>query len=554
MVGILVGAVLAIGGLIRLLAYLADRPFWIDEAMLSLNIASRSFVDLLRPLDYNQTAPVVFLWAERLIIKIAGVNEFALRALPLAAGIAIVPATWWLARRASSARVALTATALAAISPALVYYANDAKPYSIDGLITIALLGLTFDTLHMPSSKRAWQRLLIAGGIGVLISTTACFILSGIATALLLASPWRVHPEAQKRLAAALLVWGGPFLILYLALQRPAAANPYLQRFWEASFLTPGSATFLPHAWETVKEIYWPTIVGFPPNFATGILGTELVDGLTVMLVVPTLVGVVWVARQRGVVVLALLLTPLLAVATASALHLYPIALRLVLFALPLMVLFTAAGLTAAAQASPRVLRPTVLACIILFFVLPACWMNGYRLHEWRKDDIRAVVEGLERRRRPGTPIYVFSRGVPLWTFYSTDWAAPDTTRLRWFAHVAGRDGPAFENAPSRGRRVRNEGGDLIYPYRGRRELIGISTGLQWRSVVRYEQIDPDPGWAENEASRIRQAANPEVWLFFAHATDGADQDLIKAVRAEGGRVVEKLSRRSAAAVRYRFQ
>ena len=71
-----------VGIALRVIEFARDRPLWLDEAMLSLNIASRSFAQLARPLDYDQTAPVLYLWIEGSLVTLGGVSERSLRALP----------------------------------------------------------------------------------------------------------------------------------------------------------------------------------------------------------------------------------------------------------------------------------------------------------------------------------------------------------------------------------------------------------------------------------------------------------------------------------------
>jgi hypothetical protein len=64
------------------------------------------FLGLARPLDYAQSAPVGFLWLERLAVVLGGVNELALRAVPFLAGVLLLVALWSLARRLLDVRYA----------------------------------------------------------------------------------------------------------------------------------------------------------------------------------------------------------------------------------------------------------------------------------------------------------------------------------------------------------------------------------------------------------------------------------------------------------------
>ena len=112
----------------------------------------------------------------------------------------------------------------------------------------------------------------------------------------------------------------------------------------------------------------------------------------------------------------------------------------------------------------------------------------------------------------------MFTGTLPAWTFYTTDWSAPDLERLGRVARLGSSGGPAFENAPPRGRRVGIENDSLVFALDGTQEILGAAHGAQWRSGVGLVQYHPDPGWASAEARRIRAAANPGVWLLVSHS------------------------------------
>ena len=79
--------IIGFGIAIRLVQYLYNRSLWADEAVLALNIVNRSYLELLQPLDYDQGAPIGFLWIEKLAIQLFGNNEYALRLFPLLSSI-----------------------------------------------------------------------------------------------------------------------------------------------------------------------------------------------------------------------------------------------------------------------------------------------------------------------------------------------------------------------------------------------------------------------------------------------------------------------------------
>src|SRR5689334_4796436 len=115
-------AAVGLGCLLRVLEYLLNRSLWLDEAYLALNILHRPWAGLLRPLDNHQGAPIIFLLLEKLASLRLGSSEYALRLLPLLAGIVSMLLFYKLAGKAISGIAVPIALGLFAISPSLIYY------------------------------------------------------------------------------------------------------------------------------------------------------------------------------------------------------------------------------------------------------------------------------------------------------------------------------------------------------------------------------------------------------------------------------------------------
>ena len=80
-----------LGIVIRLVRYLVDYPIWHDEAFLAANFWDRDYVNLLRPLDYGQVAPWLFLAIERTAVTWLGYSELSLRLFPTVCSILCLP-------------------------------------------------------------------------------------------------------------------------------------------------------------------------------------------------------------------------------------------------------------------------------------------------------------------------------------------------------------------------------------------------------------------------------------------------------------------------------
>src|ERR1700686_4446208 len=115
--------IIVFGALLRLTQFLSNRSLWLDEAKLALNIVNRSFVQLFKPLDYGQGAPIGFLMLERSALHLFGSGEYALRLFPFLSGMISLLLFYQLAKQ-SVPSAAPIAMGLFATSAPLIYYSE----------------------------------------------------------------------------------------------------------------------------------------------------------------------------------------------------------------------------------------------------------------------------------------------------------------------------------------------------------------------------------------------------------------------------------------------
>jgi len=511
---LLPAAIVMLGAAVRIGFYLSRPSLTIDETMLSLDLGIQSFAQLLHPLASLQTGPVLFLWGVKACIAIGGMNEYALRLIPLVAGILVPYLVWRVARRILSDAGATIAVAVAAFAPTLIQYSVTVKPYITDALIALLLVQCTLDLLDRPDA-RTWLRLGLTGLLAVLGSIPAPFLLAGVAAAVLVG----VRPLSNRaigRLAVCLSVWGAAFLPFYVRLYRPVAASAYMHQFWGPSFFAPGR----PQGWWNLGWAVVLSLIGRPARAPVIVPVAALVAiGLWELLRrVPRAVGV-------------LVGGPLLLLLIASSLQRYPLAARLLIFAVPAFAWSLAALSTSAVLQHARVGRALGAIAVV--------GLIGVNVtHPYRPAGTRQAADSIIRRVAVGEPIYIASGGIAAWAFYTTNWASPDTSYLLWIERWAGQPGAvAYHNSPPRGHPVApDEGGDLWTRRGGRVELLGLASGIQWQEGRGFgSPVAADTGWAAREAARIRAAAGPTAWLLIANAYPTTVQALYAALERVGG-------------------
>jgi Dolichyl-phosphate-mannose-protein mannosyltransferase len=302
-------ALIVLGVGYRVALYGHPQILSLDEAMLALNVARRSWAGLLTPLAFQQTAPVLYLWFTKLALLAGGVTERALRAVPFIAGLALIPLVWLATRDLVSRPTAWVAAALAALFPLGVAYGTIAKPYTIDAAVTALLL-----VLAMSNAPGWW---LVASIITPFLSTPSVFV--NASCLLAKRRDVRAHPQIA-------IGWVAAVASNFFLFQHRSADAPYLQHFWAQSFphLPLGASLQLVQlrAGFLMQDLFTGYSVAYPRAWHW-------------VLLVVVLAGVTHIARRRGPWAAVMLAGPIVAVGLAAAVHLYPLADRTLLFTAP---------------------------------------------------------------------------------------------------------------------------------------------------------------------------------------------------------------------------
>ena len=396
---------MALGAALRILRYLSDRSLWLDEAYLANSILTYSFKQLLTtPLMHWQAAPPGFLLLQKLAMTVFGTSEYALRIVPLLAGLGSIPLFFGIIRRCLNPAAQVLAMALFGTLDPLIYYSGEAKQYGLDVAIALAILLMAMRWRERPTGWRRPLALAAVGVLGVTCSHPAIFTLAAVAIVLLIEFLREQNGSAAIRVALIGLLWAGLFVLNYFEFLRPLIHHSGLTAYW--------AADYVPR--DPLGAIKWLGIELYQlfANYST--MWLPLVDTA----IIATLVGFVPLWR-RDRTALALLTLPLLLTLGAAMVHAYPFGSRLVLFLVPSLVILIGAGGAMIWESFPPG-RRFIAGLILLSILLPTAARDAfYLIVPQKREEIHPVLAYVRDHRRSGDRLYVFCMSEVPFRYYA---------------------------------------------------------------------------------------------------------------------------------------
>ena len=385
---------LALGAEMRLRQWYAARSLWLDEALIARSLVSRDYIGLVaEPLQGDQAGPVLWLWGTRLSLDVLGDGERGLRLVSLAAGLASLVLTWRLAKRLLPDVLVPVALALVVLSPSLLYFSNEVKPYALDVAVVLGLVLLALRT------KDDVRPLALAGAVAIWASFASVFVLTGLSVVLVLRTLGRRGLRAAVRDAAWLSAWLVSLGVSYVLVLHRLRDSEILSTFWDYTF--PDGNGDLP-TWlvrRTIDLTRDPLELSFWP-IAVTLLG----------------VGLWQLGRTRPqATVLAFAGVPVALL--AAAISAYPFASRLALWFAPL------AFIALAAVLPPRLDRGRPLVIGAVGLLLVAAPMGARSLPQTtevlQRNELRPVMEALQEQKQPDDLVLVDIPAKAPFDFYT---------------------------------------------------------------------------------------------------------------------------------------
>jgi hypothetical protein len=420
--GLLAGTI-ALGAALRIAQWGHNRELWHDEAYLALDIAKRSYVELVGPLSHNMNYPIAFLLSTKLVTNCLGTSEYALRLLPLVAGIVSILLFVQLSRRIAGVGVAestpgltgasrrsgslsrgggimvVVAAVLFAASKHHIYYSSELRHYALDVLVVCGLYLMALPRDAAQASPWRTVFLSLFGAVALWFSLASVFILAAIATVDIVS-----HAVAQEwRRAAWNAGWCIPWSLSFLAHLHLFHVNMALRSVGPeiAAICEYLSVPLLPMSGgdlRTLREAL-EHLFTFPGGFTyVGLAGFAFLLGCISL----------W---KRHKTLLFLLVLPFLYAMLASSFHQYPFRNQYILFLLPGLYLVVAEGIGSFFEVNATGWRAAGVILAVLLLTQPTLHSLKVLAHPRSgpggASEIKPLLAHVQTQWREGDTLYV---------------------------------------------------------------------------------------------------------------------------------------------------
>ncbi len=394
---------------------LGVQSLWYDEAV-SAHVAAQGIPELTR-WTAEDIQPPLYYYALAGWTRLTGRNEWSLRWPSVVFGVLVVPALFVLGLRLAGRGAGIVAAWLAALHPLYVYYAQEARMYTLLVLLGVlagyALLRAAIEA--DPRRAGGWWAAFVAAAAAMLYTHYfGAFLL--LAYGVCFGGWWLARSRAWARLWPALV--SALAIALLFAPWLPAMLNRYrVDRSYWAGELKLGEAlrhvavSFTAGAPETMLEI---DAVRLLPFFALA-------------LVVATVALAVDPRRRRalvlGTVVLVVTLVSVLAVASRTP----KFSARYLLLASPAYLLILAGGIGALLHRTGPRGRPlgratAAILAVLLVGAALAGVRNWFTNPAFTKAQWREVAAAVRAQRGADEPVLLVSgHAWPVWDYYAPD-------------------------------------------------------------------------------------------------------------------------------------
>lgn len=420
----LVGFLIVCAGIgISIFMNCVGRSLWLDEAMLAYSFSERSLPELTKGIfEWDQSAPVLYLYLAKLLTLIFGNTEFVLRSVSILAYAGVLILSYAVSKKLFRIKYPMLVSAFLANMNFMLKYSNVFKQY-LSECIWVLLVLLVY--YFYKEKKLAWWKMTLAFMFFIWGANPACFFIGGVLLYEFLyglvqieASKKKKDHGKEQRKVGLLIVKnsictgigvGISFVVYYFYWLKGTATSGTMQSYWSnADFpLIPTSIADIKMAQAMIYEIF--------------ITFREARIFMVAFVAAAFVVGIFW-EKNRYCIVTAL---GFLVTLFASYIHMFPVADRLWCFSFPLFTILSFYAIDKMAVSNKK----AELVAVFLMFTLMLT-NNGilvYRHAEnvyWEGEEANAPIAYVQEHIKEDEKVYVYYQSIPVVRYkigYETD-------------------------------------------------------------------------------------------------------------------------------------
>ena len=401
--------VLLVGVLLRIWVYALGSSFWLDEAMVFLNMQNRSYLELAEPLDYHQMAPIGWLFLHKAMIDLFGGSEYSLRLPALLFGVSAVVICYAAAKKHLDKYGVFLATVLIALLPPVLKYAVVLKPYTVDVFFASAVIALTFNALRRHDlSRPTLAALFLTGVAGIFLSLPVVIVLASSGLALCLKTFQTKNFRDLIPLTALGSLWLLVFAYVYVTIHgQPSDVTSWMREdAW--------TGAFAPIPFSSLSSLLWY------PSTLQNVMAFWFTDEGSFFAIALVVLGLISLCVSGRSAIAAFLALPTIVALIVSMFNLYPFSGRLIVYLIPSAIFAVAFGFdylmreTKGARFAPLLFGGV--------FCLAVAWrtfsMSAQPGEPFNKDNVHPALEILTAELQPDDMLYVYYGALPAFWVY----------------------------------------------------------------------------------------------------------------------------------------
>lgn len=425
----LIWFVIGAGIFLRIFHFLDNRSLWRDEIYLATSLIEMDLFSLIfSPLEYEQKAPVGFLFLSKLAIFLLGKGELGLRLVPLLSGIFSLFVFLPVAQYFLKPLGVVVAMVILSFGAPIVFHSVEAKQYSTELLATIVVFYLFIKFRN----KKELKSLLIWGLSGAIIlcfSLSSVFVLAGLATGVSLHNMIEKDWKKFFNNLIPFAIWLAGFVAYYMFF-----LNRYSDSGWLVHWFRLRGA-FMPLVPSSFDDIKWFLHAVYDlQRYPLGLMWVEfshpdkIINVLVRMPLLPIiffLAGMVAFYRKHRRHFL-ILVFPVILTLLASGLEKYPFYERLINFLAPVFILFLAAGCVyitglLAKFGNLRFVLPALLLAVPVISSARQV-VNPSLFGDYKRSQQRSAFVYINENFAPGDEVYINWNSLHAYRFYKTSY------------------------------------------------------------------------------------------------------------------------------------